>query len=773
MLAKRTDRDHRQLNTVLRSLIGKLDGVLIRAWVGNEEEYYKYCIGLGNNNINPPGQIDWNETQIKYGRFILYKPSADLHHFLTVCVSNMNPISKEVVVLRRVRIESKKYHDVQSDLFKTTSTSIDSKPKIDTVLLPLDMQSIDEVFSLSKIEKKATLIKKEGSHEIAVECTDVITSKGQTKIKFKYYTWEAINIQVNAENTKITPIHNMTYIPNRLQYDTPIAYYDHSPAADQSMILAPSTFVAMYQYEAVKGRRFTSMKRYFHNARLGINGQKWKWRVFCGRTFKFQDEVEAHGDGENQIIDIVVGTEEERTESDRSESHSDGTDRSSLDFRIPSSTISDKSVSTAPPSESVDFNTLEQFPILDDRIDDISVHSTALGCFNEEGRLTTTTMKRFNAESSRIFMNLFVIFHHWVRHDEYKGESADTALWDPEPTAVIFDYFYRAHIEETNMRPWMFSVTQALRDWISDLIYEVAVSSRNDRAMVKVDPLTDNVELIIIERGDRIERILQNEFSQIWKLFEGLSETFKKAREQVYTGETVTPIYAALDYENVQGRYDSLKQRGERILLNAFNTAFPVDTLNGIGTGTSVDFSNYDVFFQYIQKQVAQVQMGIFDIEIPLRKETLGVVSLRQLVGTMIKKDTPEFEVIKQQPHLPLLFPKLLRRNDILVIYDNEGCIPVRFLKYDTDDAGITHHETEHAEQDAGRQVELYRRYKAHQFSPNLSTLHYSLNPKPESEQLSDDSLGTIQNLVDVYVLIKKPNEPYPEDRPILPRREQ
>jgi hypothetical protein len=262
-----------------------------------------------------------------------------------------------------------------------------------------------------------------------------------------------------------------------------------------------------------------------------------------------------------------------------------------------------------------------------------------------------------------------------------------------------------------------------------------------------------------------MEQLLKQEFNEIWRLFEGLINTFKLAGEQNFTKENVTPIYAALDYERVEGKYGSLKQRGESILHEAFKAAFPVATLNGIGTGAPLDFSQYDFFLEYIQNQVAMVQKGIFpDLETPIRAKSLTAFTLKHLVGTVIKNQTAEFEVMKQQPQLPVLFPKLLKKNDILVIYDDDGCVPVRFLGYEIHDFGMVEKEALHLEDKYTRQRPPQRQKKC-QFEPNLITLYYSLNPIEKSEMWSDDRKGMVHNLVNVYVLIKNPNEPFPEDR--------
>jgi hypothetical protein len=119
---------------------------------------------------------------------------------------------------------------------------------------------------------------------------------------------------------------------------------------------------------------------------------------------------------------------------------------------------------------------------------------------------------------------------------------------------------------------------------------------------------------------------------------------------------------------------------------------------------------------------------------------------------------------MQQQPQLPVLFPKLLKRNDILVIYDDDGCVPVRFLGYEIHDFGMVEKEALHLEDKYIWQRPPQRQKKC-QFEPNLITLHYSLNPIEKSEMWIDDRKGMVHNLVNVYVLIKNPNEPFPEDR--------
>jgi hypothetical protein len=228
MLAKRTDRDHRQLNTVLRSLIGKLDGVLlIRTLSQKEYRKAKEYIGIPIQRIDLQNvnRIEWNASELKPGRFIHYEPTKStpegknqtlletLDAFeqtlyegevqpekrvkpkrpeLAVCLSKHNPISNTVIILTRKRITTENFHEITEEQFTMT----DRVNKKD-LLLPWVEYPISK-WDPSKIVKGSVFIKKEnGRCEVPIVCTEM---SQDNKIRYAYYQYDPIEIEAKFKN---------------------------------------------------------------------------------------------------------------------------------------------------------------------------------------------------------------------------------------------------------------------------------------------------------------------------------------------------------------------------------------------------------------------------------------------------------------------------------------------------------------------------------------------------------------------------------------------
>ena len=182
--------------------------------------------------------------------------------------------------------------------------------------------------------------------------------------------------------------------------------------------------------------------------------------------------------------------------------------------------------------------------------------------------------------------------------DAHKKNRADRALWDPDHNDTGYDTFYPLHIQNTELRPWMFSVTQALREWIYDLIPRLVEAGPN---------ITEQGTMMVVKPVKQIlTQYIETEMKEINQLFSQVEikdKKFKTPGCEDATEDDVNPIMAAFDWEKCE-TYDVLAERGVRILSSAFKMAFPTgntkkDSINI--TGCNVE--RIDEFRQYISEQ--------------------------------------------------------------------------------------------------------------------------------------------------------------------------
>ena len=762
LVAKKRDdsAQSKKLTSVLRSLIGKLDGVLIRALQPDEERGYNEFlkIHLGGLRIHEPKILNpWEKTNLRLGRFIFYKPRATYlnrtpQYELSICLSNTNPETNETIILTRASKNSQCFHEINQKTHTMTVTEEKGASYEEQKLLIPWTKRKQCDWNFRKIKIGTILIKKGGTIGTPILCTEVIPNSPNT-IKYIYYEYSPIQIQLTEENSIITSVQKKRCIPYGLHYETPILFEDHSAAADTTIPQAPSTFAAVYQLEALEKSKSTSIKRYFYNAREILGSHPHQWRAFCGRAFLFKDEEEGPLE-EDPIGDTVQGNS------------------SSIKGHKSSASIGQKPESECS-SESFD-------PELDDYI------RGNTGYFNphnhrppaKEGADFTCTKKIcYTAKSSSIFMNLFIIFQHWAQYDQHK-DSADKALWDPDLDAPMFDHFYPAtapifahgnpvNLEETMLQPWMFSVTQALRDWIHDLVYSVTVSDNRERQRVSHvhDDVTGKTEIEILteNRDELIISTIEAEFVEMQSLFTGNGEVFTTVEGA--DAPNVTPISAAFNWHDTgSGEWKSLTIRAYGILNNAFKMAFPRTRLGRpLNPKEEIDFTKED-FIAYIKEQLVKIQTGIFtNIDTPLPIKSLQSIALKNLTGAYIPKESITFRVIQQHKHLPLLFPQLLKKGSVLAMYDSGGCTIVRFVGYSSD-MKITYFEENNMDlQHFQYNREVYNREERKQFVPRLLTLYFSLiNDNTKDHQNGDDIHG-IENLINVFVLDTEPSPAPPE----------
>jgi hypothetical protein len=335
-------------------------------------------------------------------------------------------------------------------------------------------------------------------------------------------------------------------------------------------------------------------------------------------------------------------------------------------------------------------------------------------------------VEQYTGVNYRIFINLFIIFEHWARHC-YENPDADIELWNPKPEDYIFDVVATPPTSYTELRPWMFTVTQALRDWMADITWMFDSVDAGVQTDDGVMTRPENNDAWVI--GD-VPHQLEYELAQIKVLFDSEEGSV----------HDLNPIIAAQDSKIYKSLFYSLDERGKTVLRNAFKRAFPTTTPGPFDPNDvkGVDINNPGEFIKYFTTMFKKL-VGVDEDSI--ESLSLQQTSIMNLVGQFIAKGTTAFEILSQQIHAPLLFPDYLKKNDILCIYTKEGCMIVRFISisvsYYSTGGDIAHQENS----------EFFRLRKR--------TISYSLVPENGDGDSPDIATGIIDNFIDVYLLIR------------------
>ena len=525
------------------------------------------------------------------------------------------------------------------------------------------------------------------------------------------------NVKLTPENTKMVTMGIMPkQIPRGFSLEPPILYSENSSRKTNEVNQSPSTFIARLQNEMTGGNNKTSSKRYFANT-FTENHTEINWHVHCKRWFSF---------------------EYEHIHQQSSRSGSEGSKKSLHDAESkPGSDYggfgefflnSDTEDSTPPPSpREASRLTLADVVTADRRVPSDASDIAQQG-ETEEDMLSCTRLLRFNGTHHRIYINIFLIFHHWVRHDYFKP-GADKALWDPFLYNTGFDALYPPTKEETHLRPWMFTVTQVLRDWVCQIVTNIL-----DIFNGEINPATN-------------QHIKQNLNSGILQL-SGMFETdYFNVRDNItHERKHLDPIIAALDWETPM--YEILVERAKEILIHATKQAFPythIDFLPGpIGAAnieeptTISDYvlNNLQSMKKYYEKKGQSEPQQAYSHH---RNKIIV------MIGQFVTKTDPNWEFLSQQPHIPILVPSLLRKGDILGIYSKEGCTIVEFTVFK--DAGpITQHEQMQNIAD-GNAGEVLRQREWNNFQMKHRHVCYKLDKDDDPE------VNYAENYINVYLL--------------------
>jgi hypothetical protein len=292
----------------------------------------------------------------------------------------------------------------------------------------------------------------------------------------------------------------------------------------------------------------------------------------------------------------------------------------------------------------------------------------------------------------------------------------------------------------------MFSVTQALREWIYELIPRLVEAGPN---------ITEEKGMTVVKSVKTIlTQYIETEMKEINQLFSQVEikdKKFKTPGCEDATEDDVNPIMAAFDWEKCK-TYDVLAERGVRILSSAFKMAFPTgNTKKDSKNITGCNVERIDDFRQYISEQYNKFNKVIDSPE-------LSLLAIRNLVGVNVQIDSTHYETIKSLQHTPVLFPSRLETGDIIVIYDKQGCTIARFIKYYPPEEFkrqfLVQEEMEMAVNEPDRKI------NKHTFISTLRAICYSLDQDDTVAEAADTTSRLfIHNFADIYILYIKPRD--------------
>lgn len=175
----------------------------------------------------------------------------------------------------------------------------------------------------------------------------------------------------------------------------------------------------------------------------------------------------------------------------------------------------------------------------------------------------TGSLGRFKSRGhTHVFINAFIILHHWARHDAGKGEKADECLWSADTSFSPYDRYYKLSFEqaeETNLCANDFTLSQCLRAWFYAIGHMTEASMKRGRG----EYVTGSISI------DWMKRILERDIGELNQLLTCATTPDGAAFPD--------PIYAATDYEPGSAPHSQLLGRARVIFRKAFLNAFPID----------------------------------------------------------------------------------------------------------------------------------------------------------------------------------------------------
>jgi hypothetical protein len=192
-------------------------------------------------------------------------------------------------------------------------------------------------------------------------------------------------------------------------------------------------------------------------------------------------------------------------------------------------------------------------------------------------------------KSNTVFVNAFIIVHHWARHDAMKGRHTDQLLWQTKHDFSPHDKFYQDQkLPDTikELKSEDFTLTNCLKRWFYNLceMFYGRISSK--------DLFYNSCDKKDVE--DKIKRCKKKrtgfddlDFKEYFrKRFEITGEMESMLRESINELNSLLtgagnessfpdPVYAAVGREDGTGIYEELIARARVIFKNSVLAAFP------------------------------------------------------------------------------------------------------------------------------------------------------------------------------------------------------
>ena len=651
---------------MLRCLIERVDNVFLfqanNQIIANGSNFSHF---LGQNEADltdkdmPREPFDFTK-KINRGQYLFHRAGDTTDSFrLCQCITDANSQGRVVLVL-------KSYTKGTLDINNTNSLIVeDNKSDLDAT--DLDSIVVEKEWSSDKLKKNGFIITIErriippgdAAAGIAYRKKDLIKINGvirgeSTSIQSSIPSLNIIEVTLNSTNTQVFKSGASDLnIPNAIHFETPLE--TEPEITPEQQYQSPCTFIALFQSEILGGNTKTSVKRYFGNY-FDVRRTSIKWHIYCKRWFQFQEE-----ELKTQLKDTSNNDAQEQEEAPE------------LPWGASAPAQIDNMIDRNGPAwsrpDSEDFN----FSIGLNSID--SVNSTD---HRKDGEgFTSTRLLRFEGKHIRIYINIFLIFHHWARHD-YGKTGADEALYDPLMEIDGFDTTHPQKTTDTNLKPWMFTVTQAFRDWVCTMI-SFAQPERQDY---------DGVAL-----GKSITSQLQ--------IVQDLFDPEKPNITDQLSGKPthLDPIIAALDWKKPQ--YDRMIHQARDILCKASITAFhhsytalyPKYTPN-----RTLDINGPSGIAQYITETIEFLRSSRTKDRRRIDSQTLAKRIHTDLGIPTEGDDYPyipreKFDAFDElMGKTQVLYINLLKEGDMLGVYDKNGCRIVRFIRWE-EKVDVTSHE--------------------------------------------------------------------------------
>jgi hypothetical protein len=271
-------------------------------------------------------------------------------------------------------------------------------------------------------------------------------------------------------------------------------------------------------------------------------------------------------------------------------------------------------------------------------------------------------LQQYKGNHTCIFINIFIILHHWARHDAKKGNGADTLLWKSDQTYSPYDSFYKKTFDtadQTLLRTYDFTITQCLRNWvygILDVLKKKRGEDDDDGGLMNPESSEDRKTYLRL----MLRQTLTAGIKELNIMLTGEQDRTRFPGLEYVPETFATPIMAANDETLRTNEQADLTTRAGIIIQQAFAAAFPSFTAVSIAGVVDIDVFVQHIMDLYTRPQIRQLL-------------NLQQIATSSLAGNYYTNDSDTYDVLETLRKHPILFPTELKKGDVLLIYDSEG----------------------------------------------------------------------------------------------------